>query len=166
MNNFFPKNHRAQIGETLTWVVATIVIIVVLSLSILVSINIFDDKEFKVERNSDLLVMKSLTGYLLTEKDGEKVFDLIKSDEKIKDFEGNLALQVFDRYNEEYDDIWFGINFEGFGLRKNDYFGLRPSTRTRGDISVGWFRQSVLLNVKLNLDKNLELFLVGGKNEK
>lgn len=163
-------NKKAQVGETMTWVVATIVIIVVLSFSILISINIFEDKEFEVEKKTDLLVTKSLTGFLLTEdNNGIKVFDLIKNDEKINDFEGNLALDIFKKYYQkegEYRDVWFGINLKGSGYfyRKNDYFGFRPSTR-RGDIVIGYSKSS-LSKVELNSDKNLELFLVGGKNEK
>ena len=171
MNSFFPKNHKAQVGETMTWVVATIVIIVVLSFSILLSINIFKDKKFEVEKKTDLLAVKSLTGFLLTEDtNGKKVFDLIKSDEKIKDFEGNLAVDIFENYYHkegEYDNVWFGINLKGLGLfhRENDYFKERPLTRKGGDISGG-FCESVLLEVELSPDKNLELFLVWEKNGK
>ena len=163
------KMKKGQIAETMTWVVATIVIIVILSFSILISVNIFDDKEFKVERKTDLLATKSLTGFLLAEdSNGKKVFDLIKSDEKINDFEGNLALDIFKKYYQkegEYRDVWFGINLKGGGYfyRKNDYFGGKPIT-PRGELLIGG-RQSVLLNVELNLEKNLELFL-GGENEK
>ena len=171
-NSFFPKNHKAQVGETMTWVVATIVIIVILSFSILISVNLFKDKEFNVDRKTDLLATKSLTGFLLTEdKNGKKVFELIKSEEKINDFEGNLALDIFENYYQkkgEYENVWFGINLKGMGFfhRENDYFEKKPSTGKGGDISIGWFRQSVLLKIELNSEKNLELFLVGGKNEK
>ena len=164
------KMKKGQIAETMTWVVATIVIIVILSFSILISINIFGDKEFNVERKTDLLATKSLTGFLLTEdSNGVKVFELIKGGEKINDFEGNLALDIFENYYQkkgEYENVWFGINLKGSGYfyRKNDYFGSRPSTRG-GDIVIGYSKSS-LSKIELNSDKNLELFLVGGKNEK
>lgn len=83
MNSFFPKNHKAQVGETMTWVVATIVIVVVLSFSILISINIFDDKEFGVERKTDLLATKSLTGFLA----GQSNLELIKNSVQSGDYD-------------------------------------------------------------------------------
>ena len=46
--SFFPKNQKAQIGETKTWVVATIVIIVILLLSVYAAFALAKWKGFKI----------------------------------------------------------------------------------------------------------------------
>jgi hypothetical protein len=58
------RNNRAQIGETMTWIIATIVIIIILSFSIFVAIPISSFGKFNEKRKSDLLATKSLVNYL------------------------------------------------------------------------------------------------------
>jgi len=59
------KNRKAQISETMTWVVATTAIIVILVLSISIVNLGFKEKSFKTQGGtSDLLVTKSFMGYL------------------------------------------------------------------------------------------------------
>ena len=73
------NNRKAQIGETVTWVVATIAIIIILVISVLVvSIGPFKNREFKEGGTSDLLVTKSFTGYLLTDDGNGVVFEQLK----------------------------------------------------------------------------------------
>ncbi len=158
-------NKNAQIAETMTWVVATIVIIVVLSFSILVSVNIFDDKEFEVKRNSDLLATKSLTSFLLTEKDGKKVFEQLKEEENLNDFNGNLALKIFQDFYEKDYDVWLGFVYPekiiGY-WKKNDFFS-RPRIQKGGDIGLG-YRYFIIEEIKLTNEKSIELMIE--KNEK
>ncbi len=65
-----PKDKKAQIGETMTWVVATIVIIVILIISIYAASllaqknKIIRYKEY--ERESDIVMEKSIFAYFLS----------------------------------------------------------------------------------------------------
>ena len=73
------NNCRGQIGETLTWVVATIVIVIILSISIfVVSFGGFlGEKKFSEYDpiQSDLIFTKSFSGFLIKNKDF--VFDSV-----------------------------------------------------------------------------------------
>ena len=59
---------KGQIGETMTWFVATVVVIVILSVSIFVA-QIYSDSSEKFYSHSivDILATKSFFSYLLTE---------------------------------------------------------------------------------------------------
>ena len=94
-------NKKAVVGETLTWIVATLIIVVILVFSIyatsLLSIKNFvgGGKELSSIKEKDLLATKSLTGYLLTEDDGETVFEQLKEERTSNNFNENLALKIF-----------------------------------------------------------------------
>ena len=156
---------KAQIGETMTWIVATVIIIVILIFSIFVTGIVGKDKEFKIWPKKDLLATKSLSGYLSTQDDsGKKVFEQLKEEQDLNDFNGNLAKKIFEGlYKLSYNHvIWLGINFEGFSLdRKNDYFGsyARTYRKKGGDISWGYYF-SVSEKINLTEDKWIELILM------
>ncbi len=93
-------NKKAVVGETLTWIVATLIIVVILIFSIFVTSLLsvgrsFGSKELSSVNKNDLLVTKSLTGYLLTTDGGEKVFELLKEEKISNDFNENLAFKIF-----------------------------------------------------------------------
>ena len=121
---------KAQVGETITWIVATIIIILILIFSIfIVSFN-KKTRKFELLHEKDLLVIKSLTAYLLTESpSGKIVFEQLKDrspDELFNDFNGPLAKAIFyGFYKEDYLKIWLGAYTpKGFTkTRVNDYFG-------------------------------------------
>lgn len=117
---------KAQVGETVTWVVATIIIIVILVVSIfIVSSTTFSNSKKLESKNTqtDLLVTKSLLGYLLS-KDGStvQVFEQLKDkktyvdapSESVKIDETFFQKILFDLYKEEYsfNQILFRINSE------------------------------------------------------
>ena len=102
------RNKKAQIGETMTWVVATIIILVVLVLFVAFSAIIAGKKvatlDFQVsrdlnlaelgdEKNSDLLAMKSFSAYLLTNKGG--VYEELKVDLAFNDNTGPLSVAIY-----------------------------------------------------------------------
>lgn len=66
------NNKKAQISETMTWVVATLIIIFVLSISIFVvtKIKVGGSKTIEAQTSVDVLAIKSLFSYLQT-KEGE-----------------------------------------------------------------------------------------------
>ena len=146
-------NKKAVVGETLTWVVATLVVIVILVFSIFVTSLLAkggeilgEHKELSSREEKDLLATKSLTGYLLTTGDsGEKVFEQLRgkgdSQETWKLFDesnGNLAKDIFLKlYGDDYklDVIWLGIwdARPGRGAERNIPFGTPAESIVGGD---------------------------------
>lgn len=83
---------RAQIGETTTWIVATIIITVILAASIfIVSLN-NKNRGFVLETHPDLFFVKSATSFLekdlnlQTIKDAVKLEDYTLFEEKFTEF--------------------------------------------------------------------------------
>ena len=67
-------DRKAQIGETVTWMVATIVIVLVLAISILATTFIINpDKKitFSEDKQKDLVASKSITSFLENDKNVE-----------------------------------------------------------------------------------------------
>ena len=61
----FIKNKKAQVSDTITWIVATMIIVVVLSISVFFTISLSGQKKlFLEDREKDLLATKSITGFL------------------------------------------------------------------------------------------------------
>jgi hypothetical protein len=52
--NFFKKNRKAQIGETLTWIIATLIIVLILFIFIMASIALGKAKNLNSNRNVDI----------------------------------------------------------------------------------------------------------------
>ena len=94
------NNKRAQIGETMTWVVATIIILVILAIAIYAaSIMSLATRTINVGADeSSVLLKKSLYGYLLTQEiiegEGESVFVKL-SKGSIDTFSKDLGDKVF-----------------------------------------------------------------------
>lgn len=95
-----PKIKKAQIGETMTWIIATIVIIAILIISIYISSLLGEAKSnisYKdFERKNDLLMEKSLFAYFLSDE-SQVIYGRIKEqetyddlDDKIKEVKGVL----------------------------------------------------------------------------
>ncbi|MDP2629016.1 MAG: hypothetical protein Q8P15_03935 [Nanoarchaeota archaeon] len=67
-------NKKGQIGETMTWIVATIIIITILGISIFATQFIINpDKKitFSEDKEKNLLAIKSITSFLKNEKNVE-----------------------------------------------------------------------------------------------
>ena len=90
-------NNRGQIGETMTWMVATIIIILVLTVSILLANASFikGEKKFPYTNHVDLFVEKSLSSYLLTKDSGGASTYAELQNGEVTDFAKNLASNVF-----------------------------------------------------------------------
>jgi len=113
---------KAAVGETIHWVVATLVIIVILVASIFIASFLREKKflggEGSLEGN-DLLVVKSLSGYLLTQDSGEIIFEQLVAENDshnikpiLTGFKCDLAKSIFmNLYKENYqaDSVWLGI---------------------------------------------------------
>ena len=156
-----------EVGETVTWMVATIAIVVILFIAVFVSSVYFNNqKKASPLENSDYLAASSFNSWLLTENStGTMVYEQVKSEEDLNDFNGNLALSIFENfYRGEYFDVGIGIVVDRTLLpyETNTYFGTRPTSARGGDIN----RRTVSNIVEgfiLSNEKTLELVLAPKK---
>lgn len=112
-------NKKAQVGESISWLVATIVIIIVLTIGVFVANalgtgkGIFGFGKGSYVKTSDRLAETSLNSYLLFRgQDGKAIYDEIKSDGDLNAFNGPKAKNVFENLylkEGEYREVWFGI---------------------------------------------------------
>lgn len=159
------KNRKAQVGTTLTWVMGTLIIVIVLIAAIFVSSLIFKKKDAGdvTFGTADTLAAKSLFSYLMTkDSNGSNVYTEIKTDEKLNDFNGNLGLSIFKTfyfdYEKMYSAVWFGIFEPAAG---NKYFGTKPSVKANVAPDQAYTSNNVDLRVTLNDKKDIELLLIG-----
>lgn len=134
-------NKKAQIGETMTWVVATVIIIVILGVAIFAASLFFKETKkpnFASAFQTDALGSESFFSYLLTkDASGDIVYRHLQQEGNLSEFNGNLAQAIFDvNFNSEYKNIWVGIELNRADSRylENVYFGKRPVT-VRGGTS-------------------------------
>lgn len=183
-NNDLSK--RGQIGETMTWIIATIVIIVVLAISIFIA-SASLEKIKKIQgsyfQTADVLASKSMFSYLATQDSSGKTIHMqLKDEGNLNEFNGNFGIQVFrGLYQKEYLDnpsnVWLGIvvnteekvNGESCLNEKqfcvldsvgNNYFGQRPLGSRGTELSyhsIPYTSESVQLDDK----KRIELNLIG-----
>ena len=169
---------KAQVGETMTWVVATIIIIVILGFSLFIAgasdlargiLNL--DKRVEYNEKIDRVSLKSLNNFMLTEVDNERVYDYLKDNKALeRDDVGELSKKVFMIYNESYNKIWFGVSTLDHGVigsslngKDNLYFGKKPGVvyAPGGNIVV---RENINQMVWLDDNYYAELLFIG-KNE-
>jgi len=169
---------KSQVGETVSWAVGTIIIVVVLLIGIYLAgagnlgKNILGEKNVAYNRISDSYARNSFYSYLKTEFGGETPYDYIKNTESFDDVEkGEFAKKVFEGIyeDEDYRGVWLGItqldNWRvGTGVtfngEENDFFGGRPKTdaaSNTGDVITLDYVQSYLF---INQNKSVEFLLV------
>jgi hypothetical protein len=119
-----------QIGKTITWVVATVIIIMILIVSILVSTSYLGgSKKADFSKQTDILASKSFFAYLLTEDTGgQTVYEQLRDEENLNDFNGNLALNIFEEfYRKDYPyTIWLVIYSKPHDIITNTFFPKPP----------------------------------------
>lgn len=159
-------NKKAQIGETVTWFVATVIIVLLILISVfLATLGPWNDKKVGSEKSVDYLSSKSLNSYVLTESDNrERIYDQLVAEENLNDFNGQLALDIFeDYYGHEFGDVWIGMHlknsFPSPPYPDNDYFGFRPYD-SRGDVSFDSSPTFLFDEIYLLENKSVESILV------
>jgi len=162
------KNKRAQVGETVTWIVATVIIIVILAISLFVSsFYTRTSKDLDFSKTTDTLASKSFFSYLLTkDAEGNIVYEQLKNQENLNEFNGNLGKRIFlDFYAKGYGGLWVGIitNKPGYlgepDSLKNDYFGERPKNIKQIESKTPFMNPGVSEKIKLKENKFIELVL-------
>jgi hypothetical protein len=173
------KAKKADVGKTLTWIVATIIIFTILGISIMIT-NLLGNSKLITEpsfSSTDFLASQSLFSYLLTkDESGEMVYFQIKDEKDFNSYNGNLALQIFKRlYQKDYKrsaNIWLGIvnntrencekgkEFCILESLDNNFFGSRPGGALNTEFG---YHTIPHVSEKINLDANkyLELVLIG-----
>jgi len=171
-------NKRGAIGDTLTWIVATIIIIVILIFGIFIAggsdlaKEIFGlNKNVKYSPSSDTIAQKSLHAYLLTpyqekpeqeqeeeEKEKEIIYDTIKREMKINSYNGPFARQIFNSFlygeKTEYWNVWFGVNG-----KSNTYFEwVQLYQADVGDVSP-YLSEHILEQIKFAGNNTADLYL-------
>ncbi|KKQ78699.1 MAG: hypothetical protein UT01_C0062G0004 [Candidatus Daviesbacteria bacterium GW2011_GWA1_38_7] len=150
---------KAQIGETMTWIVATIIIVVILIISITISNFSFGkNRNLKAEQDSDILASKSMFAYLLASDSGKTVYSQIKGEGNLNSFNGNLAVKIFNPFAEEYAGLWLGVadQRDAFPAVSNDYFLAR---RSIGENPYSRNNPDIILE-EISLDENRTVALV------
>jgi len=104
-------NKKAQVATTMTWIVATIIIIVMLAISIIFT-SVFGKRTYTdtdSNERTDLLIAKSFLSYLLTKENSANVFEKISEEGNLNDFNGNLAKSIFFELYPDYKLIWLSV---------------------------------------------------------
>lgn len=172
------NNTRAQVGETVTWIVATIIIVFVLLATIWISSFSSENKKIQEPyfQTADVLASKSMFSYVLTEDGGKTIHSQIK-ERGFDDATGNLAVKIFDGlYREDYlnnqKNIWLGVventgencnlgkQFCILESKENTFFGGRQIGSLGTELS---YHTIPYTGEKISLDQNkyLELVLIG-----
>lgn len=103
---------KAQIGETVTWIVATVIIIIILVISlVLTGTPSIKHKELPYTNKVDLFADKSISAYLMTrDSAGVPVYTTLQSNQ-INDFSRNLAGMIFvGLYSGYYTYLGLNLN--------------------------------------------------------
>ncbi len=116
----FNKFRKGQVGSTLTWIVATVIIIVMLFVTIFVSGNFFDNKKVNVRQDKDTYASKSFFAWLETQDEtGNRVYERINIEGVLNENSGGLlAEKIFESYSNQ---VWIGFLGED-----NEHFGKSP----------------------------------------
>ncbi len=181
------QNKNGQIGETMTWIVATIIIVVILTISIFIasSASVLKSKIIQGSyfQTADVLASKSMFSYLLTpDSSGKITHTQLKEEGNLNEFNGNSGLQVFRRlYQDDYlnnpNNIWLGIvikteekvngesclnekEFCVLNSLENSFFGKRPIGSRNTEIGYHAIPYTSE-KIKLNETHSIELSLTG-----
>ncbi|MBW6442615.1 hypothetical protein K0A97_02430 [Patescibacteria group bacterium] len=140
LKRFFKIKRDGQTGETLTWFIATVIIISILLIFIFISnaggyIQDFMGKELDYSVMSKVRLMdtpnsKSFYAYTLTkDPEGKKIFKELSDSKNFNEFTGSLAKEIFNEtlIGENYPYTWAGIfsrNAYPNSLKANAFFGV------------------------------------------
>jgi len=124
---------KGQIGEGLTWIVATVIIVVILLISVSIvggsDLILNLDKEVKSSWVPDRVAEKSFISYLGNNNSGSFIYEELREEEDFNGVNGPLAKEVLNLYSGYYSlDPWLGVvDVNKEGLSDNNYFGKIPT---------------------------------------
>lgn len=168
------ESKKGQIATGITWIVATVAIIVILAIAIFfVQFSFGSGKSIKAVSEKDTLVSKSFFSWLISSLNRERVYQRIQGDGNLDGQTGDLALNVFEIFEEDYNhDIWVGVilNYSALpgnristdslissrGATSNKFFGDRPELSRSGYVLDSVFIRATE-RVWIDDDKSLEI---------
>lgn len=108
------SDRKGQVGETITWIVATLVILFMLIISTYTA-SLMAEKQkilnidFGIFEDNSL--SQSVFAYLLTENDeGKNVFNQLSNDNDFNSFSENLGKNIFEDISEEGEEVLLRVN--------------------------------------------------------
>lgn len=136
--NFFAKNNRAQVAETATWIIATIVIIFILMISVYAASKIGRTSGISslsaTEKNQEVLAQQSFHAYLLTKNaNNVNFYNQISSSGKIDSTDELIAATLFGKIygiknsetslkiTDKKTDSFAGIAAQAVNLDRNNF---------------------------------------------
>lgn len=141
-------NKRGQISETITWTVASVIIVITLLVSIFVfsamSGSSFFGRQVSLNERNNLFLINTLAGYLLNSNNGISCYSQIGSDGNLIDaFCSNKAVEVFSKaLNKKIgDNVRFSV--EG---KRNNYFPIIVSSVGKSASNSVIFSEWIKLN--------------------
>ena len=138
-------NKKAQVGETITWIVATIIIIVILVISVIITLASpgKDKNNLKlIDKQKDFIATKSIVNFLIEN------FDLVKISIESKSYYESLK-EKFLPFLESLI-VFRGIggwNFQLYLDDKEEFYIITSST-------VGWYNY---YDIYFNLEPRIKL---------
>ncbi|MFH1311183.1 MAG: hypothetical protein ABIH65_02150 [Nanoarchaeota archaeon] len=164
MFNKILKNKKAQTGETVTWIVATVIIVVILFFSVfIVSVYFGDGKKFFFTKQADSLASKSFFSYLLTkDNEGKIIYEQLKNEQNPNEFNIKLASKIFQEfYKKEYFNIRIAIISSGPVLTEFSHLVKYIEYGDAEDVRYITGRLPVYNNIPLNENKSISMILQG-----
>lgn len=151
-------DRKGQTGSTITWILATIIIIFILLVTVFISGSIGKSKDINFVPERDTLASKSLFAWLSTMQGEETIYFQLGEDEKLNDFSGELAIEIFDKYRESnLDEVWLG-----FLEQSNNYFGATPVsvTNVRTEFQEPFVGSNIISeSIYVNENKTIRLLI-------
>ena len=135
-------NKKGQIGETITWVIATLVIVVILLISISFTFPLGSEKNIKIkDKEKDFLATKSITSFL-----------------RNPDNVGSLELKDYEKFEIEITKLVNTLpNYKLLIPGGNELFASTSDTVVDG---VWWFRLYEKEEVKISICDNTNYYFV------
>ncbi|MBI2043515.1 hypothetical protein HYT25_03950 [Candidatus Pacearchaeota archaeon] len=152
----YKNSKKGQVAETTTWIVATVIIIVILTISVYAAsilsevvktIDTADSVSFLKEQRTNIFLKESLFAFALTKsKDGKNIYSQVENENKLNDFASGFAIEIFKRVHNSPDVI---------------SIFLRYNEQNYNVVSYGFFEEKfkVVEKIKINKDSALELVL-------
>lgn len=121
--SLYNSNRRGQVAETTTWIVATLIVVVIITVSVFLASLVGQSKTLPVREKIDLFAKKSMISYLLTVDNGAPVYSQISNEGELNDYTGTLASEIFHELYHGYARIFLGVREAGSSTAyPNEYF--------------------------------------------
>ena len=162
------KKGGGEVGQTVTWIVATLIIIAVTVLSIYATsvlkgagdisnaisnvINSVSNGAGQV-KNADIIKEKTLEAFMAYSGNGQINFIQIRNDGNLNDASGNKAEEVMNKlYGKAYQKIWFGVEETSNQVySSNNYFKLFPNSGgEQAEIELSGTKYAVMILAQKN----------------